>query len=97
MEFLEKIIFFSLPGGFIGTMVSWYFSRRDRNSDTLAKLQSSIDLLTEKYTMVLDENTSLKQEKAEWQVQQKKLMQKVDYLTKEVQRLKKYIEEGTEK
>ena len=65
--------------------------RRKRKNDFLAEMQRSIDLLSEKYNQVLQENVSLRQEKADWQVSQRLLNAKVDRLTREVEKLRKNL------
>ena len=52
-------------------------------------MQRSIDLLSEKYNQVLQENVALRQEKAQWQVAQQELLAKVDRLTREVESLRR--------
>jgi hypothetical protein len=91
MSVLYDILMFALPGGFVGSVVTWLVNRRNSNQDFLIKLQHSIDLLTEKYTQVLDENTQLKAERADLQVAQKNLADKVEKLTREVKKLTERI------
>ena len=88
---LTEAIAFALPSGFLGAVVSWAVGRRKRNNDFLAEMQRSIDLLSEKYNQVLQENVSLRQEKADWQVSQRLLNAKVDRLTREVEKLRKNL------
>ena len=88
-SWLSELCAFALPGGFLGAVVSWAVSRRKRNNDFLAEMQRSIDLLSEKYNAVLQENVALRQEKAEWLVLQQTLLTKVDYLTREVESLRR--------
>lgn len=88
-SWLSDLFAFALPGGFLGATLSWVVGRRKRNNDFLAEMQRSIDLLSEKYNQVLQENVSLRQEKAEWQVTQQMLLAKVDRLTREVESLRR--------
>ena len=90
-SWLSDLLAFALPSGFLGAAVSWAVGRRKRNNDFLAEMQRSIDLLSEKYNQVLQENVSLRQEKAEWQVTQEVLVAKVDRLTREVANLRKNL------
>jgi len=90
-SWLGELLAFALPSGFLGAAVSWAVGRRKRNNDFLAEMQRSIDLLSEKYNQVLQENVSLRQEKAEWQVTQRVLLAKVDRLTREVANLRKNL------
>lgn len=89
LSWLGDLFAFALPGGFLGAVVSWIVGRRKRNNDFLAEMQRSIDLLSEKYNAVLQENVALRQEKAEWLVLQQTLLTKVDYLTREVESLRR--------
>lgn len=86
---LMQILMFALPGGFFGSVVTWIISSRKRNNDFLAEMQHSIDLLSERYNKVLQENVTLRQEKADWLVAQQELLQKVDKLTREVENLRR--------
>ncbi len=95
-SWLSDLLAFALPSGFLGAAVSWAVGRRKRNNDFLAEMQRSIDLLSEKYNQVLQENVSLRQEKAEWQVTQEVLVAKVDRLTREVKMLRKNIDLKTQ-
>lgn len=90
-SWLGELCAFALPSGFLGATVSWAVGRRKRNNDFLAEMQRSIDLLSEKYNQVLQENVSLQQEKAAWQVSQQMLLAKVDRLTREVANLRKNL------
>ncbi|MDE5579552.1 MAG: hypothetical protein K2I85_06365 [Alistipes sp.] len=91
-SWLSDLCAFALPGGFLGAVASWAVSRRKRNNDFLAEMQRSIDLLSEKYNQVLQENVLLRQEKAQWQVAQQTLLAKVDRLTREVESLRRNID-----
>ncbi|MCM1151160.1 MAG: hypothetical protein NC209_05700 [Alistipes sp.] len=91
LSWLSDLCAFALPGGFLGAAVSWAVGSRKRNNDFLAEMQRSIDLLSEKYNQVLQENVSLRQEKAEWQVTQRMLLTKVDRLTREVESLRRNL------
>ncbi len=91
LSLLGELCAFALPSGFLGATVSWAVGRRKRKNDFLAEMQRSIDLLSEKYNQVLQENVSLRQEKADWQVSQRLLNAKVDRLTREVANLRKNL------
>ncbi len=91
LSLLGELCAFALPSGFLGATVSWAVGRRKRKNDFLAEMQRSIDLLSEKYNQVLQENVSLRQEKADWQVSQRLLNAKVDRLTREVEKLRKNL------
>lgn len=84
LEILKDLIMFLLPGGAIGSIVTWLATRRERKVDVLSKLQESIDLLTKKYTEVLDENVLLKADNAKLLANQKTLELKIDHLTEKV-------------
>lgn len=77
--------------------VTWLVSRRKRRNDMLADMQRSIDLLCEKYNDVLQENVTLRREKADWLVAQQELLRKIDKLTREVEGLRKNFNRKTQK
>ena len=95
MDFLLNFLTFALPGGFLGSVVTWFASRRQRNNDFLAELQKSIDLLTEKYTKVLEENIILKADNAKLLANQAVMEQKIDTLTRTVEELKNQLKPNT--
>lgn len=84
-----QILTFALPSGFVSSVVTWLVTRQQRRNDFLAEMQKSIDLLSEKYNAVLQDNITLRQEKVEWKVIQKELLLKVDNLTREVENLRR--------
>lgn len=91
LSWLSDLLAYALPGGFLGAAASWAVGRRKRNNDFLAEMQRSIDLLSEKYNQVLQENVALRREKADWQVLQQELVVKVDKLTREIENLRRKI------
>ena len=86
-EILKDLLMFLLPGGAIGSVVTWFATRKERKVDVMSKLQESIDLLTKKYTEVLDENVQLKADNAKLLANQKTLELKIDHLTEKVSQL----------
>ena len=89
---------FLLPGGAIGSVVTWFATRKERKVDVLSKLQESIDLLTRKYTEVLDENVQLKADNAKLLANQEIMNTKIDYLTNQVRILTQQLNnQGNEK
>ena len=50
-----QILAFALPGGFLGSVFTWIFSRRKQNNDFLKELQSSINLLSGENKKILEE------------------------------------------
>ena len=86
---ITDLLTYALPSGFLAGAVTWLVSRRKRRNDMLADMQRSIDLLCEKYNDVLQENVTLRREKADWLVAQQELLRKIDKLTREVEGLRK--------
>lgn len=86
---ITDLLTYALPSGFLAGTVTWLVSRRKRRNDMLADMQRSIDLLCEKYNDVLQENVTLRREKADWLVAQQELLRKIDKLTREVEGLRK--------
>lgn len=91
LDTLQNLLMFSLPGGFLGGVFTWIVSRRERNNDMLAKLQSSINLLSEENRKILAENVQLRRENANLQANQEEMLQKLGALTREVERLRENI------
>lgn len=95
LSLLLDFLTYTLPSGFLSGITTWFITRRKRNNDLLAHMQQSIDLLCEKYNAVLQENVTLRQEKAGWQVLHEELLLKIDRLTREVATLRKNINRNT--
>ena len=94
---ITDLLTYALPSGFLAGAVTWLVSRRKRRNDMLADMQRSIDLLCEKYNDVLQENVTLRREKADWLVAQQELLRKIDKLTREVEGLRKNFNRKTPK
>lgn len=91
---VKDLLMFLLPGGALGSVVTWFATRRERNVTALAKLQESIDLLTKKYSAVLDENVQLKADNAEYRANQQILEAKIDALTERVNLLTEQLKKN---
>lgn len=91
MDFLMDFLKFALPGGFLGSIVTWIAGRRKRNNDMLSQLQSSINMLSAENRKILDENINLRVENAQLKSNQEEMLLKLSQLTKEVERLRKLI------
>jgi len=90
-DILRELLMWLLPGGAIGSVVTWFATRKTRRVDVLQKLQESIDLLTQKYTEVLNENIQLKADNAQLLANQEamkeqieRMSEKIDYLTEQL-------------
>ena len=94
---ITDLLTYALPSGFLAGTVTWLVSRRKRRNDMLADMQRSIDLLCEKYNDVLQENVTLRREKADWLGAQQELLRKIDKLTREVEGLRKNFNRKTQK
>jgi regulator of replication initiation timing len=97
MESLMNFLMFALPGGFIGSVFTWFFGRRKRNNDMLSNLQASINMLSDENRKILDENIQLRRENAELKANQEEMLIKLSRLTKEVECLRKVINKQTGK
>lgn len=95
MEGLKEFLMFALPGGFLGSLVTWFASRRKRDIDMLEQLQSSINLLSEENRKILEENVQLRRENADLKSNQEEMLLRLTRLTKEVERLRKVISKKT--
>lgn len=97
MDFLLNFLMYSLPGGFLGSITTWLVGRRERDNDMLAKLQASINLLSEENRKILAENVQLRRENAKLQANQEVLLQKQTALLREVESLRVEITKLTNK
>lgn len=90
-----QLLTFALPGGFLGSVFTWIFSRRKQNNDFLTELQSSINLLSSENKKSLEENIQLRRENIDLKANQEEMLVRIDRLTKEVERLRKAIGKRT--
>ena len=88
MDGLMDFLMFALPGGFIGSIFTWFVGRRKQNNDMLSQLQASINMLRSENRKILDENIQLRRENADLKANQEEMIQKLSRLTKEVERLR---------
>ena len=95
MDGLMDFLIFALPGGFIGSIFTWFVGRRKQNNDMLSQLQASINMLSSENRKILDENIQLRRENADLKANQEEMIQKLSRLTKEVERLRKVINKQT--
>ena len=91
LEFLKEILMWIIPAGAFGSVVTFFATRKTRRMDVLQKLQDSIDLLTTKYTEVLDENVQLKADNAKLLANQKALEEKIDAMNSKIDFLTKQL------
>lgn len=95
MDGLMDFLTFALPGGFLGSVVTWLLGRRKRDNDMLSQLQASINMLSSENRKILDENILLRRENADLKANQEEMIQKLSRLAKEVERLRKVINRQT--
>lgn len=99
MTFVDIFQTYILPifgSSAVASVVTYVFARRKRNNDFLQELQASIELLSTKYSEVLKENVTLKENNAELLANQKELTLKIDNLNKKVDRLTKELKKQNE-
>ena len=77
----------------LSSVVTWWVMRKKRKNDFLADLQSSIDLLSEKYYTTLQELVVLKGQNAQLMMAQDELKAQIEALSKENAALKDTIDE----
>lgn len=92
-NFWMQLLSFALPGGFLGSIAGWFFSRRQRNNDFLRELQESINLLSTENKEILKENILLRRENVDLKANQEEMLVRIDRLTREVERLRKAIKQ----
>lgn len=89
VELVKDLLMFLLPGGAIGSVVTWFATRRERKMGSIQKLLETIEEMVKKYDEVLDENVQLKADNAQLLANQRVLELKIDHLTEMVNRLSK--------
>ena len=77
-NFWMQILAFALPGGFLGSVFTWIFSRRKRNNDFLRELQDSINLLSNENKEILKENVLLRRENVDLKANQEEMLVRID-------------------
>ena len=87
LEFIKDLLMWALPGGAVGSVVTWIVSRRERKVGSIEKLLETIETMVKKYDDVLEENVQLKADNAQLLANQKVLELKIDHLTEMVNRL----------
>ena len=95
MDRLIDFLMYALPGGFIGSVFTWFVGRRKQSNDMLSQLQASINLLSDENRKILQENVQLRRENAGLKANQEEMLIKLARLTKEVERLRKVINKQT--
>lgn len=89
LDLVKDLLMFLLPGGAIGSVVTWLATRRERKMGSIQKLLETIEMMVKKYDEVLDENVQLKADNAQLLANQRVLETKIDHLTELVNRLSK--------
>lgn len=79
----------------ITALGGWLFGKRKRKNDFISQLQSSIDLLSEKYTETLKELILVKDQNTKLLIGQNEMAVEIKTLRKENAGLKKEVEELT--
>lgn len=77
----------------LSSVVTWWVMRKKRKNDFLADLQSSIDLLSDKYNTTLQELVVLKGQNAQLMIAQDELKAQIEALSQENAALKDTIDE----
>jgi len=77
----------------LSSAVTWFVARKKRNNDFLSDLQSSIDLLSEKYNAALQEIVIVKEQNSTLIITQKEMKLQIAELKRENGVLKGTIDE----
>ncbi len=59
---IPGLLMAALGGGSLTGLLTWRFTKKKQNNDFITDLQNSISLLSEQYTKVLNELTTLRRE-----------------------------------
>ncbi|MFV0403646.1 MAG: hypothetical protein ACK5KV_06820 [Bacteroides graminisolvens] len=81
----------------VSSVVTWFVARKKRKNDFLADLQTSIDLLSEKYNNALRELVEVKEQNSKLLVSQNEMKQQIALLTQENLTLKRTVDELNER
>lgn len=71
----------------LSALAGWAVGKRKRNNDFISELQSSIDLLTSKYTLTLNELITLKGQNANLMIEMGKIRSENSHLKQQVEEL----------
>lgn len=71
----------------IGTVIGWFAGRHGRKSDSLMKMQETIDLLVEKNQELTEQLVQIKNDNAMLKVQQTELKMENEELKKQVEKI----------
>lgn len=71
----------------IGTIIGWFAGRHGRKSDSLMKMQETIDLLVEKNQELTEQLVQIKNDNAILKVQQTELKMENEELKKQVEKI----------
>jgi len=77
----------------LSSVVTWWVMRKKRKNDFLADLQSSIDLLSDKYNSSLQDLIIVKEQNAKLMIAQDQMKNQIETLSKENAALKETIDE----
>jgi len=88
-------IVFSVIIPLLTAIAGWFVGAKKRNNDFIGQLQSSIDLLSEKYTKTLNEFVIVKEQNAELLIGQSEMAGQIKTLRKENAALKREVEDLT--
>lgn len=78
---------------FVGTSIAWFFERKKRKNNFLQDMQNSIDLLTTKYTEILNKWTIAQDENLKLLGGQSAMLAELKEVRKENAELKESMEE----
>jgi len=88
---IYQVLTVALP--VLSSVITWFVARKKRKNDFLADLQSSIDLLSEKYNAALQELVTVKEQNSKLLIAQNEMKEQIDNLTKENETLKNTVDE----
>ena len=86
-----------LPAGALGSVATWWSTRRKRDNDFIADLQDSINLLAETNKTLLAELVEVKKQNAQLVVNQEKMKNEIGLLRDENKSLREMVSDLNEK
>lgn len=92
MELFFQFLMFALPGGFVGSLITWFVNSKRRKNDFIADLQKSIDLLSGKYNNTLQELIEVKSQNVKLITNQEEMKAEMCALRNENAELREMLE-----
>lgn len=88
---LTQILITAISSGTFAGVVTWVFTKKERNNDFIPKLQNSINTLSSNYTSTLNRMVAMENKNAELLIGQSKLERQLDIAKQETSKTKQQL------